>query len=241
MPYSSHDAYPVTGAGYFKPLRKDERLDPVMNNSKALLEMPWLIRKFVALLTRKLTGDHMYASLIEKLHRKTSSEERELVVARDEYRGRWFDAWEAQGVDFVLSVPHALPAIPTGTAEKVTLISAAVGMICNVVRNGSMITRRVSDMMHAQVDVVAGVLPVTFVNKDTDALPLDFRKSETYKQMGIVSKGAYSVYDADAMHGLPVGVQVIGRRFEEERVLQAMKAVEHALAESGRKFVPKEF
>lgn len=59
--------------------------------------------------------------------------------------------------------------------------------------------------------------------------------------MGAIARGAYSVYDAEAMHGLPVGVQVIGRRFDEERVLQAMKVVEHALEKSGRKFTPRAF
>lgn len=82
---------------------------------------------------------------------------------------------------------------------------------------------------------------MTFVNKESDALPQDFQKSEEYKQMGVVGKGVYGVYDAEAMHGLPVGVQVIGRRFEEERVLQAMKVVEHALEECGRKFTPRVF
>jgi hypothetical protein len=82
---------------------------------------------------------------------------------------------------------------------------------------------------------------VTFVSRESDALPKDFEKSEEYKRMGVVAKRAYSVYDAESMHGLPVGVQVIGRRFEEERVLQAMKVVERALEESGRKFTPRVF
>lgn len=204
--------------------------------------MPLLIKKFIAMLTRAMTGDQIYASLVEKLHTKTASEERDLVVARGEYQRRWFDAWEAQGLDFVLSVPHPLPAIPTGTAEKVTLMTAGTGMICNIVRTRPSRSLRPSDRVYmTQVDSVAGVLPVTFVNKETDALPKDFQRSQEYKQMGMVTKGAYSVYDAEAMHELPVGVQVIGRRFEEERVLQAMKVVEHALAECGRKFTPKDF
>ncbi|KAF8547725.1 amidase signature enzyme [Imleria badia] len=211
------------GAGYFKPLRRDEKLDPVMSGSRSLLGMPLFVKRLLAMLTRSLTGDEVWASLTESLHTKTAAEERALVVARDEYRERWHDAWEAEGLDFVLTMPHPLPAIPKGAAEKVTLISAAVGMICNV------------------VDYVAGVLPVTFVNGESDALPKDFQTSDVYKRMSAVSKGAYSVYDAEAMHGLPVGVQVIGRRFEEERVLQAMKVVEHSLEQSGRKFTPRVF
>ncbi|KIJ63821.1 hypothetical protein HYDPIDRAFT_168263 [Hydnomerulius pinastri MD-312] len=211
------------GVGVFKPVRKDEKLDPVMTGIKSLLGMPLFVKKFLAMLTRRLTGDEVWASMLEKLHMKTASEERALVVAREEYKARWHEAWEAEGLDFVLTVPHSLPAIPAGTAEKVTLVSAGYMMLFNI------------------LDYAAGVVPVSFVNKESDALPKDFMKSQEYKQMGAIGKGAYSVYDAEAMHGLPVGVQVVGRRFEEERVLQAMKVIEDALEECGRKFTPREF
>lgn len=35
------------------------------------------------------------------------------------------------------------------------------------------------------------------------------------------------------MHGLPVGVQIVGPAWEEERILETMKVVDTALAESG--------
>lgn len=40
------------------------------------------------------------------------------------------------------------------------------------------------------------------------------------------------LYDADAMHGLPVGVQIVGQRLQEEKVLAIMERVEGALGES---------
>ncbi len=40
-------------------------------------------------------------------------------------------------------------------------------------------------------------------------------------------------YDADEMHGLPVGVQIIGRRLEEEKVLEGMKLIEGLLKGNG--------
>ncbi len=39
------------------------------------------------------------------------------------------------------------------------------------------------------------------------------------------------------MHGLPLGVQVIGRRFEEEKVLEGMQVIEDALHQQGSVFV----
>jgi len=87
-----------------------------------------------------------------------------------------------------------------------------------------------------QLDYPAGILPVTLVDKKLDALPEDFRKSDTYKSMSSIAKTAYSVYDADKMHGLPIGVQVIGRRLEEEKVLEGMQVIETALREQGSVF-----
>jgi Asp-tRNA(Asn)/Glu-tRNA(Gln) amidotransferase A subunit family amidase len=41
------------------------------------------------------------------------------------------------------------------------------------------------------------------------------------------------------MHGLPLGVQVVGRRLEEEKVLEGMQIIETALHEQGSVFVNK--
>jgi Asp-tRNA(Asn)/Glu-tRNA(Gln) amidotransferase A subunit family amidase len=69
------------------------------------------------------------------------------------------------------------------------------------------------------------VLPVTHVDRELDRLPKDFN----IRKLNGVAQGAYKLYDADKMHGLPVGVQVVGRRLEEEKVLAVMKRVEDAL------------
>ena len=41
------------------------------------------------------------------------------------------------------------------------------------------------------------------------------------------------MYDAHAMEGLPVGVQVVGRRLEEEKVLAGMHLVESVMRKRG--------
>ena len=38
------------------------------------------------------------------------------------------------------------------------------------------------------------------------------------------------------MHGLPVAVQLVGRRLEEEKVLAGMERVESALEKQGKKY-----
>jgi Asp-tRNA(Asn)/Glu-tRNA(Gln) amidotransferase A subunit family amidase len=51
------------------------------------------------------------------------------------------------------------------------------------------------------------------------------------KALNGVAKGAYMHYDADKMHGLPVAVQIVGKRLEEEKVLAAMQRLEDALGD----------
>lgn len=66
------------------------------------------------------------------------------------------------------------------------------------------------------------------MHKNLDKLPADFN----IKKLNGVAQGAYKLYDAEAMHGLPVGVQIVGRRLEEEKVLAIMKRVEDILGAS---------
>jgi Asp-tRNA(Asn)/Glu-tRNA(Gln) amidotransferase A subunit family amidase len=68
---------------------------------------------------------------------------------------------------------------------------------------------------------------VTHVDKTKDQLPAGFN----IRKLNGIARGAYKLYDANDMHGLPVGVQVIGRRLEEEKVLTLMGRVEEALGD----------
>lgn len=60
-----------------------------------------------------------------------------------------------------------------------------------------------------------------------DQLPVNFNLTK----LNGVAKGAYMLYDADAMHGLPVAVQIVGQRLEEEKVLAVMERIESMLGE----------
>lgn len=82
---------------------------------------------------------------------------------------------------------------------------------------------------------------MTFVDKDLDALPSNFSDTQTYTHLNDAERSVFTLYDAEAMHGLPLAVQVIGKRFEEEKVLEGMQLVECALKASGRPFFQKEF
>ena len=75
---------------------------------------------------------------------------------------------------------------------------------------------------------------MTKVDETLDQLPGTFQFSD----LNGVAKGAYVHYDASAMRGLPVAVQIVGRRLEEEKVLAIMERVEDALDQTGGKYEP---
>jgi Asp-tRNA(Asn)/Glu-tRNA(Gln) amidotransferase A subunit family amidase len=70
-------------------------------------------------------------------------------------------------------------------------------------------------------------MPILHVDKTLDQLPAGFKMSK----LNGIAQGAYKHYDADAMHGLPVAVQIVGQRLEEEKVLAIMERIEGLLGE----------
>jgi hypothetical protein len=86
----------------------------------------------------------------------------------------------------------------------------------------------VQTVVYNVVDSTVGVLPVTRVDRSRDAIAPDFLQESPGSW--ILEKRVYGgtdpAYDADRMHGLPVGVQVVGPAWEEERVLGVMRLLE---------------
>ena len=65
---------------------------------------------------------------------------------------------------------------------------------------------------------------------------LDELSPGAFRSRNAVEKGAYKSYNAKAMHGLPIGVQVVGQRLEEEKVMEGMKIIERLLREGGNAY-----
>lgn len=82
-------------------------------------------------------------------------------------------------------------------------------------------------MTRFQLDYSAGVMPITRVDRKLDVL------SPVFRPRNKIEADAYRCYDADDMHGLPVGVQIVGRRLEEEKVLEGMKLIKSLLRSRG--------
>lgn len=74
------------------------------------------------------------------------------------------------------------------------------------------------------LDYTALAFPVSTVIANKDTLP-----SKLYKPRNELDAWNWSLYNPKSMDGHPVGLQVVGRRFEEEKVLGVAKTLEALL------------
>ncbi|KAF8421819.1 amidase signature domain-containing protein [Tirmania nivea] len=72
----------------------------------------------------------------------------------------------------------------------------------------------------------AAVIPVTLADKTLD--PYD----KSYQPRGEVDKLNWEAYDPEIYHGAPVGVQIVAKKYEEEKVLAIAKVINAALLAS---------
>ncbi|KAI9784908.1 MAG: hypothetical protein M1835_003471 [Candelina submexicana] len=188
--------------------------DPGAAQMALYAKLPRPVKYLWYLWVKYVRRDSIWAGLLQGWHQQSAFEQWKLVVQREAYKARWHDWWEEEAkMDVLLTVPNATPAIPH-SGMKEAFSSCGYTFMFNL------------------LDYTCGIIPVTHVDRTIDQLPSTFR----FKDLNAVAKGAYTHYDADKMHGLPVGVQVVGQRLQEEKVLAVMERVEGALKKSGRKY-----
>ncbi|KAL8985133.1 MAG: hypothetical protein Q9205_001071 [Flavoplaca limonia] len=198
---------------FLAPFRTLEWNDPGAAQLSFYASLPSPIRYIHYLWTKYIKRDPLWADLLYGIRKYTTPEQWELVAKREAYKAEWHEWWqdgEGKGLDVILTVPNATPAVPHG-AMRDAVASCGYTFLFNL------------------LDYTAGVLPITHVDRKLDALPASFDASK----MNGVARGAYQHYDADRMHGLPVGVQVVGQRLQEEKVLAVMERVVEVMEKEG--------
>jgi amidase len=75
------------------------------------------------------------------------------------------------------------------------------------------------------LDFAACTLPVTFADKNIDKA----RDMREFKSMSEIDVKIQADYDPEFYHGAPVSLQLVGKRLEEEKVLEMVEIVADAL------------
>lgn len=192
--------------------RTGEWNDPGAAQLAFYASLPRPVRYLHYLWVKYVRRDVYWAELLREFRERSAYEQWRLVSRREKFRAEWFEWWDGEGVDVILCPPNATPAVPHG-GMKDAVSSCGYTFLWNL------------------LDYTAGVLPVTHVDKELDKLPEGFGVGGGMNNG--VARGAYRCYDPVGMEGLPVGVQVVGRRLEEEKVLAVMERVVGCLEEGG--------
>jgi amidase len=180
--------------------------------------LPGFLRTFAGWVLERFIGDPIFGNLIKSSRTKSVTEYLALAKERDAYIQRFNQqVWDAHGFDGLICPPQASPAVPhNGTTFLASMAAATI--------------------LYNLVDSPAGIVPVTRVDRTKDALTPSFWSATGHGSKlweDKLYKGSEPVYNPDVQHGLPVGVQIVGRLWEDEKVVEMMKVVDKALGERG--------
>ncbi|KAF2815973.1 amidase signature enzyme [Mytilinidion resinicola] len=194
--------------------RSGEWNDPGAAQMTFYMHLPRPVKYLYYLWVKYVKKDSIWAGLLQGWSEKSAFENWQLVAKREAYKAKWHAWWQEEAkMDFLITVPNATPAVPhNGMKDAVS--SCGYTFLFNL------------------LDYTCGIMPVTHVDKTLDQLPASFN----LKKLNGVARGAYMHYDATKMDGLPVAVQVVGQRLEEEKVLSVMDRIESALEKRGEAY-----
>ena len=201
---------------YSSFFRSFESNDPGAAQMSLYMSLPRPIQYIWYLFTKYIRRDPIWADLLRGFQEKSSFEQWKWVAKREAYKAEWHTWWNTSHseMDFFVCPVNATPAVPhKGMRDAVS--SCGYTFLFNL------------------LDYSTAILPITKVNAKMDeGLP----EGTHWRDLNGVGKGAYKLYDVKAMEGLPVAVQVVGRRLTEESVLGWSERVFGALKEAGTEY-----
>ena len=176
------------------------------------------VRAIASWVIRTVVGDSKFASFLTISHKKTVRQFYECITNRRAFEQQTRAAlWGApRSLDAVIAPMQAVPAVPHGGCDRLIPIAC-------------------STILYNIVDSPVGVIPVTRIDAARDGLSDEWRAApgNGSKLLEGALYGPNGAYDPQAMEGLPVGVQIIGEAWGEEKVLAMMHVVDAALGPRG--------
>lgn len=180
--------------------------------------LPGFVRAAAGWVIRTFVGDAQFASFLAHSHHKTVRQYYDYVANKLAFeRATRGTLWSgAPGLDAVIAPVQAVPAVPHGGCDRLAPLAC-------------------STLLYNIVDSPVGVVPVTRVDPARDALSDAWRAAPGggSKLLERELYGPKGAYDVRAMEGLPVGVQIVGEAWGEEKVLAIMHVVDAALGPRG--------
>lgn len=95
-----------------QPMHHFETNDIGVVQAMRMFQLPSFLRRLYVFYVRYIRRDEIYAGLIEGWYEKRITEFWPAIAQRESYKARWFEYVQKEELDFILTVPNALPAVP---------------------------------------------------------------------------------------------------------------------------------
>ncbi|KAJ7180614.1 amidase [Mycena filopes] len=205
----------ITSADGYKTLLSGIPPDPLDAPLKvvALLgNIPRWIQPITAWFVTHVLKDVKLANSIRSGGTKNVREYLRWIERRNVYNTKFHEeVWVKHSLDGIIAPVQSMPQLPNMMSGPLFALLSATSLY-NVVNSP------------------CGAMPVTRVDPAKDMLTEEWTKAPS---PSLVERRLYfgrnPVYDPVKMKGMPVGVQIVGRRWEDEKVLAMMQVVDTAL------------
>lgn len=131
-----------------------EANDAGVSQFLAMFRTPRFIKRIYAWYLRYIRKDEVYAGLVENWYEKTIPEFWALTARREDYRRRWHQMWQDEQLDFLITVPNALPAVPHN-GMKEGFKSCGYTFLFNLVGGYTALLSSEADSHHSSITVQA--------------------------------------------------------------------------------------
>ncbi|KAK0239322.1 amidase signature domain-containing protein [Armillaria nabsnona] len=193
--------------------------DPLDNTLKLVVygsRVPYPLKALAHFILSKILDDWRAADVIMAAGSKSYSQYSKWIEKRQAYNEMFYmNVWNKYGFDGIIAPVQALPQLLEGGATELSpLVMGTV--LYNIVQSS------------------AGCIPVTRVDPEKDMLTEEWTKPSPDKKSILedqLYRGKKPFYDPVPMKGMPVGIQVVAKKWEEEKVLAMMSVVDTALGE----------
>ncbi|KAG6335864.1 hypothetical protein ID866_3229 [Astraeus odoratus] len=207
----------VSSDGYRKMLSylQDDPQEESLFLSTLGTKLPGFVRNLICWVVKTFFRDNVFPRFFSLAKTKTVLEFCEFTEKRNKVVDAWYkEVWDEHNFDGIIAPVQALPVIPHGACAYLSGLAAAT-------------------VLYNIIDSPTGIIPVTRVDANLDRLAADFKPGETggstLFEKRMYQNGEQTVYKPDGMAGMPVGVQIVGRRWDDEKVLAMMRVVDEAL------------
>lgn len=169
---------------------------------------------------RNFFGDTKFATLLSQSHKTSVFHYYNLIAdkiafERQTHVSLWGEGPDSK-FDAVLAPVQAIPVLPHGGCDRLAPLACAT-------------------LIYNMINCPVGVVPVTRVDPTRDEVSDEWRAGPGNGSKLLEGEiyGPKGAYNPSAMEGLPVGVQVAGQPWGDEKVLAIMHVVDAVLGPRG--------